>query len=96
MAGNHAIIEVLHFVGAEAGFYRSAVPDALPVVRHLGRSWLGGGAATLVFLAVSWWSARNIITPEGEQASALFRRFRHRRSGAYGGVRGGDRHWSAC
>ena len=45
----------------------------------------GGGAATVVFVIVSWWSARNIITPEGEQASAFFGDFSIG-YGAYAGV----------
>ena len=43
------------------------------------------GAAAVIFVLVSWWSARNIITPEGEQASALFGDFSIG-AGAYAGV----------
>ena len=37
MAGNGHIIEVLHFVGAEARFIASGVPPAFPCNRHEGR-----------------------------------------------------------
>jgi len=74
MAGNGHIIEVLHFVGAEARF----------IAREFRRHFLstgmkgaaaGGVAAVLVFLVVSFWSARNLATPEADQATALFGNF---------------------
>ncbi len=37
MAGNGHIIEVLHFVGAEARLHRARIPPAFPVDRHEGR-----------------------------------------------------------
>ncbi|MCI5075164.1 ABC transporter permease [Oricola sp.] len=84
MAGNQHIIEVLHFIGARSGF----------VARQFHRRFLlsgiwggviGGGFATLIFVLVSFWSARNIITPQGEQASAFFGDFSIG-LGAYAGV----------
>lgn len=84
MAGNGHIIEVLHFVGAEARF----------IAREFRRHFLstgmkgaaaGGLAAVLVFLVVSFWSARNLATPEADQASALFGNFAIGASG-YAGV----------
>lgn len=74
MAGNGHIIEVLHFVGAEAGF----------IARQFRRHFLatgikgaagGGLAAAIVFVAFSWWSSRNLATPEADQAAALFGNF---------------------
>ena len=35
----------------------------------------GGAAAVIVFIVFSWWSSRNLATPEGDQASALFGNF---------------------
>ncbi|QKV20128.1 cell division protein FtsX [Oricola thermophila] len=71
MAGNHAIIEVLHFVGAEAGFIARQFQMRF-LFSGIWGGLIGGGAATLMFLVVGWWSARNLTTPEGEQASAFF------------------------
>ena len=74
MAGSAHIIEVLHFVGAEARF----------IAREFGRQFLftgmkgaagGGAAAVLVFLAFSWWAGRNMATPQADQAAALFGTF---------------------
>ena len=84
MAGNGHIIEVLHFVGAEARF----------IAREFRRHFLstgmkgaavGGLAAVLVFIVVSFWSARNLATPEADQATALFGNFAIGLSG-YAGV----------
>ncbi|WP_245419802.1 cell division protein FtsX [Phyllobacterium salinisoli] len=83
MAGNDHIIEVLHFIGAEAKFV------AREFERHFFRTALkgalcGGGAAVLVFLLVSWWSSRNLATPEADQAAALFGNFAIGRDGYFG------------
>ena len=84
MAGNGHIIEVLHFVGAEAGF----------IARQFRRHFLltgmkgalaGGFAATIVFVGFSWWSSRNMATPQADQATALFGNFSIGAAG-YGGV----------
>ncbi|GGA90908.1 cell division protein FtsX [Brucella endophytica] len=74
MAGNDHIIEVLHFIGAEGKFV------AREFERHFFRTALkgalcGGGVAILVFLVISWWSSRNLATPEADQAAALFGNF---------------------
>lgn len=71
MAGNQHIIEVLHFVGAHGGFIARQFQTRF-LLSGIWGGLFGGGAAMVVFLLVSWWSARNIITPQGEQASALF------------------------
>lgn len=84
MAGNHAIIEVLHFVGAEAGFIARQFQTRF-LLSGIWGGVAGGGAATVIFVLVSWWSSRNLITPEGEQASALFGDFSIG-AGAYAGV----------
>ena len=45
----------------------------------------GGIAAIVVFIVVSFWSARNLATPEADQATALFGNFAIGASG-YAGV----------
>lgn len=74
MAGNGHIIEVLHFIGAEAKFV------ARQFERHffwtaLKGAACGGLAAILIFLLIAWWSSRNMATPEADQAIALFGNF---------------------
>jgi cell division transport system permease protein len=74
MAGNGHVIEVLHFVGAEARF----------IARQFRRHFLltgirgaaaGGLCAVVVFIVFGWWSSRNVATPQGDQAAALFGNF---------------------
>jgi cell division transport system permease protein len=84
MSGNREIIEVLHFVGAESGFIAQQFQTRF-LLSGIWGGLIGGGAAAIVFIFVSWWSARNIITPEGEQASAFFGDFSIG-AGAYVGV----------
>ncbi|MBL8582187.1 MAG: ABC transporter permease, partial [Rhizobiaceae bacterium] len=74
MAGNGHIIEVLHFVGAESRFI------ATEFRRHFLQTGMkgalaGGAAAVAVFLLFSFWSSRNMATPQADQASALFGNF---------------------
>lgn len=71
MAGNHHIIEVLHFVGARAGFIARQFQTRF-LFSGIWGGLIGGGIAMVAFLIVSWWASRNLITPEGEQASAFF------------------------
>jgi cell division transport system permease protein len=35
----------------------------------------GGVAAIIVFIVFSWWSSRNMATPQADQATALFGNF---------------------
>lgn len=74
MAGNGHIIEVLHFVGAEAKFIAQEFRQHFLIVGMKG-SLAGGLAAAAVFLAFGWWSSHNLATPEADQAAALFGRF---------------------
>jgi cell division transport system permease protein len=74
MSGNGHVIEVLHFVGAEAGFIASQFRSHFLLTGMKGAA-AGGALAALVFLVFSWWSSRNLATPEGDQAAALFGNF---------------------
>lgn len=71
MAGNGHIIEVLHFVGAEAKFIAAQFRQHFLLVGLKGAA-AGGFTAILIFIGFSWWSARNLATPEADQAAALF------------------------
>ncbi|WP_274627647.1 cell division protein FtsX [Arvimicrobium flavum] len=84
MAGAGHIIDVLHFVGAEARFI------AVQFRRHFlltgAKGAVAGGiAAVFTFIAFSWWSSMNMATPEADQATALFGNFSIGVSG-YAGV----------
>lgn len=74
MSGNGHIIEVLHFVGAEAHFIARQFRHHFLVAGLQGAA-AGGALATVAFLVFSWWSQRNLATPEGDQATALFGNF---------------------
>jgi cell division transport system permease protein len=74
MSGNGHIIEVLHFVGAEAKFIARQFRNRF-LVNGMRGALAGGLAAILVFFLVSVWSSFNLATPEGNQANALFGTF---------------------
>lgn len=74
MAGNGHVIEVLHFIGAEARFIASEFRHHFLLAGMKGAA-AGGLGAIVVFVAFSWWSSRNIATPEADQATALFGNF---------------------
>ena len=84
MAGSGHIIEVLHFVGAEARFIAAQFRRHFLVTGMKGAA-AGGCAAAIIFLGFSWWSSHNLATPEGDQAAALFGNFAIGLSG-YAGV----------
>lgn len=84
MAGAGHIIDVLHFVGAEARFIAVQFRRHFLVMGAKGAA-AGGAAAIVTFAAFSWWSSMNIATPEGDQAAALFGDFAIGASG-YAGV----------
>jgi hypothetical protein len=101
MAGNGHIIEVLHFVGAEARFIAAQFRRHFLFTGMQGAA-AGGALAMLVFVVFSWWSSRNLATPEADQATALFGTFAigpagylGRRPGRAAGG-GADRHHLAC
>jgi cell division transport system permease protein len=83
MAGNGHIIEVLHFVGAEARFIASEFRGHFLRTGMKGAA-AGGFVAIVVFLVFSWWSWRNLATPEADQAAALFGSFAIGASGYIG------------
>lgn len=74
MAGNGHIIEVLHFVGAESGFIAGEFRRHF-LLTGLKGALAGGAAATVVFVAFSWWGSASMATPQGDQAAALFGNF---------------------
>ncbi|WP_421856641.1 cell division protein FtsX [Oricola sp.] len=86
MSGNQHVIEVLHFIGARAGFVAGQFQSRFLMSGIVG-ALIGGGAAVSIFLLVGIWASRNIITPEGEMASAFFGDFSIGAS-AYAGVAG--------
>lgn len=74
MAGSGQIIEVLHFVGAEARFIAAEFRRHFLLIGLKGAAG-GGAVAAACFLAFSFWAANNLATPEADQAAALFGRF---------------------
>ncbi len=83
MAGNGHIIEVLHFVGAEARFIAAEFRKHFLLTGMKG-ALVGGVLAILVFLIFGWWSSRNLATPQADQATALFGNFAIGMSGYLG------------
>ncbi len=83
MAGNGHIIEVLHFVGAEASFIASQFRRHFLFAGMKGAA-AGGFGAIVVFIAFYWWSSRNMATPQADQATALFGNFSIGMSGYLG------------
>ena len=71
MAGNDPIIEVLHFVGADARFIAREFRRHFLMIGLRG-ALTGGAIALLVFGLFHIWSINAIATPEGDQTSALF------------------------
>lgn len=74
MAGNGHIIEVLHFVGAEQRFIAAEFRRHFLLTGMKGAA-AGGLAAIVFFVGFSWWSSRNMATPQADQATALFGNF---------------------
>lgn len=74
LAGNRHIVEVLHFVGAEASFVANEFQKHFLKISLKG-SLIGSALAALFFALASWWQARSLATPESDQATALFGQF---------------------
>jgi cell division transport system permease protein len=68
------IVEVLHFVGAEASFVAQEFQKHFLIVSLKG-SLTGAFLAALLFGSLSWWQSARIATPEADQAAALFGSF---------------------
>lgn len=74
LSGNRHIVEVLHFVGAEAGFVASEFQKHFLKISLKG-SLAGGLLAALFFAIAGFWQGRAIATPQSDQATALFGTF---------------------
>lgn len=74
LSGNRHIIEVLHFVGAEAGFVASEFQKHFLKISLKG-SFAGGALAAIVFAIAGYWQNRSLATPQSDQATALFGTF---------------------
>ncbi|MFZ1815073.1 MAG: ABC transporter permease [Rhizobiaceae bacterium] len=74
MAGNKAIVDVLHFVGADAGFIAGEFQRHFLVLALRG-AISGGFAAAIVFVLLGFWSYWTMATPQGDQMAALFGNF---------------------
>lgn len=74
MASSRHVIDVLHFVGAEAGFIATEYRTHFLRIALKGAA-AGGFAAVGVFYASGWWTTHNMATPGGDQAAALFGNF---------------------
>ena len=74
LAGNRHIVEVLHFVGAEASFVAGEFQKHFLIVSLKG-SLAGAFLAAALFASLSWWQSARIATPEADQAAALFGSF---------------------
>lgn len=71
LSGNQHIVEVLHFVGAEASFVASHFQRHFFLIALKG-AVAGGLAAAFTFAVASFWASNSLATPESDQASALF------------------------
>ncbi len=74
LSGNRHIVEVLHFVGAEAGFVASEFQKHFLKISLKGAG-AGGFLAALCFALAGFWQSRSLATPESDQATALFGTF---------------------
>ncbi|ASY64105.1 Cell division protein FtsX [Sinorhizobium sojae CCBAU 05684] len=74
LSGNRHIVEVLHFVGAEAGFVASEFQKHFLRISLKGAG-AGGLLAALSFVIASFWQSQTLATPETDQATALFGTF---------------------
>lgn len=71
LAGNQIIIEVLHFVGARAGFIAHQFQRRFFLIGLRG-ALAGGAGAIFCFLLVQFWASLNVTSVQSEQVSALF------------------------
>lgn len=71
MAGNHDVIEVLHFVGARGSFIANQFQRRFLMIGLRG-ALIGGTLAMGAFFMTSGWAQRNLASVQGEQIAALF------------------------
>lgn len=71
LAGSRDIVEVLHFVGAEASFVARQFQRHFLNVALKG-AFLGGALACLFFVLARFWQMRYLATPGADQTTALF------------------------
>lgn len=74
LSGNRHIVEVLHFVGAEAGFVANEFQKHFLLISLKG-SFAGAALAAGIFAGASFWQTSQLATPESDQAAALFGTF---------------------
>ncbi|RVQ48575.1 cell division protein FtsX [Sinorhizobium meliloti] len=74
LSGNRHIVEVLHFVGAEASFVAAEFQKHFLRISLKGAG-AGGLLAALSFALASFWQSQTLATPETDQATALFGTF---------------------
>ncbi len=71
LSGNQTIIEVLHFVGARAGFIARQFQARFFLIGLRG-AISGGAAAIVCFFIVQFWASQNLTSAQGEQVASLF------------------------
>lgn len=74
LSGNRHIVEVLHFVGAEASFVANEFQKHFLIISLKG-SGAGSALAALFFMLASAWQSHSLATPQSDQATALFGTF---------------------
>ncbi|MFK5980768.1 MAG: ABC transporter permease [Rhizobiaceae bacterium] len=74
MAGSRDVVEVLHFVGADAGFISNEFQQHFLQLGLKGAA-SGASAAATLFIGLGLWSSASDATPQGDQIKALFGTF---------------------
>jgi len=74
LSGNSHVVEVLHFIGADAGFVARQF-DGYFFRTGLKGAVIGGVCAVIMFFLVSIWLSYNDTTSEGSQMVVLFGSF---------------------
>jgi len=74
MAGNRDVVEVLHFVGADASFISNEFQHHFLQLGLKGAG-SGGAMAILLFIGLGLWSNAGLASPQGDQIKALFGTF---------------------
>jgi cell division transport system permease protein len=74
LSGNRHIVEVLHFVGAEAGFVASEFQKHFLKISLKGAG-AGGLLAAACFAVAGFWQSRSLATPQSDQTTAMFGNF---------------------